>query len=399
MSFDKVRRHALLREQERNKKGKSGKIWEMDEIRLSIDQEADIRLLQIPDDQDPYVRNFHWPRGGPPKTCTGDIAEFSGKCAYCHYDQEHKDAERKKAEEAKARNQKYDKAMSPLSKKSETILEAIDFRFYHIVPGEGDSKGAATCNVEGPDADPGRCEFCASSNPEIAARVFGGGRRWHLKDAQLDQLFDAHKKLQRICVHVDDTGNLCGKEAYTVELLCSKCNAPVVDSEKVRRASIKELENLLKKPHVCLTCQHEDFPAQASACKSGQHEAVRGSVFDKTLRVSCSGKAKQLFGTDETYEEKIFNFDVTSHPFESVEASLDSWGFSAEDIKKFCAPIDFKWIFRPEYLDPKKFDTPDEYVAAVLDAQAESLKKPNPYGSKTPSAFKPGGGRSFTRRT
>lgn len=403
MSLDRLRQHMNNRDKERAAKKKGGglKPWERDQFQISIDETAMLRFLQIPEGQDPYIRKFHWPQGTGPKTCTAEIADFAGKCVYCFYDQDHKAKQQKEAEAAKAQGREHKKIGSRLNQKSVTVMEVIDFRFYHVVPGEkADEKSMVRCNVEGPEADPDRCEYCASEDESIKAREFGGGRRWELKDDQLAQVFAAHTQLQKICVHVDDKGDICQKETYVVELLCSKCNAPLIDSEKVRRMASKDIEKELKKNPTCPSCKHVDYPQPVSACKTGAHEAVRGTIFDKNLVVVCSGETKELFGTKETYEEKNFSFDIRAEPFCSVQDSLSMWGFSDEEIEKFCKPQDLHWKFRPEFIDPKKYPTPDEYIAAVLESQAEAVKQQNPYGSTKPAGgFKGAGAQRSFRRT
>lgn len=405
MSLDFFRRHMNQVEKEKaaKKKGK-GKLWEMEEFQLHIGEEAMVRCLPLPEGTDPYVRKFHWPQGSGPKTCTAEIPEFGAKCVYCHYDQEHKAEQQKLAEAARARNEKHDKVASRLNQKTVTVLEVVDFRYYHIVPGEGDEKEVMRCNVEGPEADGERCEFCASEDAAVQARVFGGGRRWQLKDDQLGQLFEAHKRLQKICVHVDEKGKICEKEAYVVEVTCGSCGEALIPSEKVRRMPSKELELALKKEYKCGKCGHEGYADVAAACKSGEHDAVRGSIFDKNLVVTCSGEEKKLAfakpGEKSTWEDKVLNFDTTACPFESITDSLSNWGFEDEKIEEICKPKDLAWKFRPEFLDPKKYPNPDTYVEAVLNSQAEMLKKPNPFGTTTTTntgGFR-GGGRSFQPR-
>lgn len=408
MDFDRLRKHMQDREREAAAKKKGGgglKPWERDKFKIVVGEDAMVRFLPLPEGSDPYVRKFHWPQGGGPKTCTAEIAEFGGKCVYCFFDQDHKDRQRKEAEAAKASGREHKKMASRLGLKSVTVMEVIDFRYYHVIPGESAGEQAMVrCNVDGPDGDADRCEHCASGDPSIAARQFGGGRQWELKDDQLAQIFAAHTALQKICVHQDDKGNVCQKETYVVELLCRNCNNPLVDSEKVRRMPARDIEKELKKTPRCGSCGTVDYPVPISACKSGSHDAVRGTIFDKTLVVSCTGETKQLFGTKETYEEKILSFDVKSEPFLSIGESLASWGFSDKEIEDFCKPQDLHWKYRPEYIDPKKYGSSDDhvglnhgYVAAVLDSQAEVLKQSNPYQDSRKAADNGAPKRVFRR--
>lgn len=400
MSFDRLRQFVNNREKEKGSKKKGGglKPWEREQFKLSIGESAMVRFLQIPEDSDPYVRKFHWTPNGP-KTCTAEIADFGGKCVYCFYDQDHKSKQQKEMEAARSSGREHKKVASRLNAKSVTVLEVVDFRYYHIVPvPNSEDKIMVRCNVDGPEADPDRCEHCASEDDSVRAREFGGGRRWELKDDHLNQVLGAHTLMQKICVHVDDSGNVCQKETYVVELLCGSCNKPLVDSEKVRRMPAKDIEKELKKAPICPHCRHEGYPVPISACKSNAHDAVRGSVFDKNLIVHCTGETKELFGTKETYEEKIYNFDIRAEPIMSIQDSLANWGFSDEEIVKICAPQDLAWKFRPEYMDPKKYGSTDEYVLAVLENQSEALKQPNPYRSSGGGGggFKPAA-RTFRR--
>jgi len=403
MSFDRLRQFVNKREMERDSKKKGGtgglKPWEREQFKLAIGESAMVRFLQIPNDADPYVRKFHWTPAGP-KTCTSEIAEFSGKCVYCFYDQDHKSKQQKEAEAAKLSGQNYKRVASRLAQKSVTVVEVIDFRYYHIVPeANPQDKVMVRCNVDGPDSDPDRCEYCAAEDESIRAREFGGCRRWELQDDHLNQVFAAHTQMQKICVHANEDGTVCQKETYVVELLCEGCSAPLVEPEKVRRMPAKDIEKELKKSPTCRQCGHVGYPVAVSACKSNAHEAVRGSVFDKNLIVNCTGETKKLFGTKETYKKKIYSFDIRSEPILSIQDSLANWGFSDEEIVKICQPQDLNWKFRPEYIDSKKYSSSDEYVTEVLESQSEALKQNNPYKSThSGGGFKPAG-RTFSRRT
>jgi len=395
--FDGFRAHVLNREKERAARKQKGlKPWEMSEFRLSVDEQALCRFH--PTGEQPYVRKYHWPEGTGPKTCTAEMALFSGKCCYCHYDTDHKTNEQRKLEEARSKKEQYKKVQSRLNQQSRSMMQVTDFRYYHIsASSTGEGKDVIVCNVEGPDGDPDRCEQCADEDEATKARLFGGARRWELKDDHLGQIFAAHQRLKKICIFQHEDGSLCEQEAYVIELNCRECGHNLEDPEKVRRMPTKEIEAKSKKDVVCPNCTSKDSPTQVFACRGGEHEAKPGSIFDKSVRVMCSGEMKETWDKKK-YEDKVFTFDTNCEIFETAEETLQAWGFEDEEIKKILAPIDFSWTFRPEWINPNDHKEDEEYVNAVLDAQAEAIKKVNPWGTGPAGGFKGGGGaRSFRR--
>lgn len=390
------------RERERAAAKGSKRAWGSDTFELAVTESAKMRFLAFQESTgQPYTRTFHWPAGMGQKTCTSYMEEFGGKCVYCYYDQKFVEEQKiAKAIATKNNDKSFKSTSSRLKKQTQVVFEVVDFRFYHVTPVvKDDAKEMRVCNVDGPDADETRCEMCADSDATIAARVFGGGRRWEVKNAQVPQIFDAFAQLQKLCVFAMPDGSACGKETYTVDLLCSnpECAVELLPSSKVTMMNSKTLSEFLNKPVKCAACGTEDYPRQESACKSKAHAGVRASLQDKNLLVSCSGTKEKTFDGTE-YEKKTFSFDIKSEPFESIEDSLLAWGFEEAEITKICAPQNLDWKFAPERISRKKYSDDDTagYVQSVLAEQADSLKKDNPYGEP---AKKEQTQRTFTRRS
>lgn len=404
-------------EKRKSQKKRSGvKPWEMERFNLSINERAMIRFLDPNGIPDPttkskpegdsrgfYTRRFHWPEGGAPATCTSEIAEFEGKCCYCHYNHLYNEEQKKKKDEAESRGQKYNYPTSRLRPQDQHVMEVIDFRFYHIANGEkADEKIVTLCNIDGPVGDPERCELCNSQNEEEAKRVFGGHRLWELKPAQLDQIMPAHQKLKKVCVHRGENGDYCGQEAYVVSFNCEKCKADLEDPQKVRRMDQKAVATIASRIYEC-ECGHKGFPESTSACKSNEHEAETGSIWSKNLWVDCSGETKKAFDKTE-YEAKIFTFDTTAEAICPIEDFLAmELGLNDEEIEKLVTPWNLPHHYRPEYIhltDKDGNEKPiEQYLQDVLDKQAEKLNKPNPYATtKKSSGFGSKPTRSFARR-
>lgn len=397
MGLDTLTRHVKETHQKKKENRKKGGIkpWEMERVNPAVNETEMFRFLYPGENVDIFIRKFHWPEGQGPSTCTSEIAEFSGHCCYCHYHEAYMQEQKKKQDEAKAKGQKYNYPQSRLRQQEQHIMELIDFRFYHVVEGEKaegsnePEKSMEKCNVDGPDGDPERCEHCSSSNPEEAKRVFGGHRLWEMKSDYMDQLMAAHQRLQKVCVHVDEqTGEVCGKEAYVVGLQCEKCKNDLVDPAAVRKMSTKDIESLMQ-PQECSACKHKGYPDLQSACKSDQHEAVRGQIWDKNLIVTCVGETKEIKqagGKTIEYEARKYSFDSTQEPFCTVMDYLLGWGFEEEEVEKMCAPWDLDYYYRPEWIsltdkETNKDKPVEDYVQEVLNKQAEKLNKPNPWSA------------------
>ncbi len=171
-----------------------------------------------------------------------------------------------------------------------------------------------------------------------------------------------------------------------------------------------QLEKQVNFPYEC-KCGTTDYLFEVSVCENGgrtrvgdkddlsdaDHELVRAGIFDKVLEVTVAGE--QQSSGDRTWTQKNLSFG-TGSSFSSLMADLEQFGFNDEEIEGLCEPWDLAFRYRPERLKRNDYSSDQEYVEAVLEAQAESINKPNPYKSSGPGGPRRsfggrGGARSF----
>lgn len=133
--------------------------------------------------------------------------------------------------------------------------------------------------------------------------------------------------------------------------------------------------------------------------EDAEHWVVRGSMFDKILEVTVTGKEKKIGKQDVVL--KNFNFS-TGPEWSTVYNDLQLFSLDDEEIEKLCKPWDLEERYRPEKgVKPEEYPDEEAWVEAVLDAQAEAAGVKNPFsssgGSKNPWGKKSGEGgmRSF----
>lgn len=363
--------------------------WSAKNMQLENDESALIRVLDPGDNF--YVTRSHW-RGGS-RTCTSELPGFGGRCVYCYYQE--------KAE-------KGSKDKSDLWPRVSTVVELIDFRYFHRVKEKGkDGKERnvfARCASD--DAVPkfvrGRsCPHCQSNDPIVRERHFGGHKKWELSDDNFDQIRAVDDKLAEICVHIDDDGKICGKQVFVVGFACSECGEPLLDEKTLTAMGDDQIADFAYNDQKCPKCKHEGWPKEVCVCESEAHEAVRGSIFGKTLEVTCSGHVT-IDKRGKEKKTKKYNFD-RSRAFSSVEDELVAHGYTGDKLGELLEPWDFRHEYRPEFLDPAKYDDEAAYVAAVFEAQTKNMGQgfSNPYKSESSGGSTGGGERrsvSFGRR-
>ena len=171
-------------------------------------------------------------------------------------------------------------------------------------------------------------------------------------------------------------GSLCGHEIYTIGFECANCGNEVVSERQLQTMQPEEIEDIAFSPHKCASCGAVENPKEVAICdypEEGHHAPVRASMLDKNLSVTRAGSRSPDGKTSSS-----LNFD-TSDSFGSVVDKLREHNFSDEEIDEMLAPWDLSEFFRPERLNPEKFDSNEDYVMAVLDAQAKALGEENPY--------------------
>jgi DNA-directed RNA polymerase subunit RPC12/RpoP len=405
-AFNRFKRSAKQSQQkEESRRGSSGTFppWEMEVFTYNVDETGRIRFLD-PGDRGPYEKYFHFPQGGFPHACTLEHPLFDGKCVFCHFDQEAK-------EQAKAQGAK---STSSLYRRFERVMELVDFRFMHIIP-HPKKQGKETliqCQHDGPDLPSRvRCNWCRHDNERYKERHFGGHKVFEMNKTQWGQILGLHNKLGRTCIHMDVDGDgnpdpetFCGQEVYPVEYKCSSCGHTVLDDDKLATMSDAALFKYTDFEYECEKCGEKDFLEEVSVCESSKHDPKQASLFDKMIEFTITGEASSFTnnrGEEQKYTKKDFSFD-TGQPFTYLDDDLETLGFPPEEAAEMIKLWDLDWRFRPERKDPKEYTSDDAYVDAVLDAQAESLKKPNPYGSSgsvsAPFGNRGTGNRSFGRR-
>jgi hypothetical protein len=202
-----------------------------------------------------------------------------------------------------------------------------------------------------------------------------------------------------------DPDTFCGQDVYPVEYRCSneQCQEVVLDDDALTSKSDAAISKYVDFPYECEVCEEEGFLTEISVCESGNHDPVQASLFNKVVEFTVTGEQKEFKnakGEKQTYTQKNFSFD-TGQPFTYLEDDLENVGFDEEQVAELLEPWDLDHRYRPERKDRKEFGSDEEYIDAVLDAQAESINKSNPYGTSG-SAATPFGGkqgaRSFGRR-
>ena len=147
--------------------------------------------------------------------------------------------------------------------------------------------------------------------------------------------------------------------------------------------------------------RYDEMPPEERAAfrpEDADHWVVRGSMFDKVLEVTITGKEKNIGGKMVTL--KGFNFS-TGPEWSRLEDDLAQFNLEDEAIEKLCEPWDLDERYRPEKsVKPDEQPSEEAWVEAVLDAQAESAGVKNPWGgsgSKNPRGKTSEGGakRSF----
>jgi hypothetical protein len=241
-----------------------------------------------------------------------------------------------------------------------------------------------------------RCSLCTDG----AERHFGGHKVLEMNATQWDQLWATHQKLQERCIGTHD-GKVCGAANYPVSYICANpaCQVELIGEDEIQKMPPKQLSQILTAPQQCGTCQHEDFLWGIFLCDNGgrsptpaeeaelmamtpeergetkpedsDHWIVRASMFDMILELSITGQQKK-FGKN-VFDVKNFNFS-TGAGWSTLEEDL-SHHVDPADIEAMIQPWDLADRFKPEKIKPGEYSSEEEYVEAVLDAQAEQLGK------------------------
>tara|TARA_B100000131_G_scaffold54165_1_gene49152 strand:+ start:18079 stop:19272 length:1194 start_codon:yes stop_codon:yes gene_type:complete len=370
MGFSRFRRHTPPAKKKYSGGG-SDKLWPPFTAKnfiLDLNESAEIRVLE-PESGGSYIRKVVWV--GFPRTATQDLPMFGGRDVYNYYYLKDKEEKRE----------------SNLYATTKEIFEVIDFRYFHAHVVDDPKKDGrkkliySPCSVEGPDGNPRKCRDCASNDPEVANRIFGGHKVWELSSKQASALYAVDDRLSETCLaDVPDgklPGDLCGNDIYCIGFECENCGDEVVSEEEIRRMDGVEIESVAyDDDYSCKNCGHKGRPKEVTICEyheEGHHEPVRASMLDKNLTVTRAGSR-----SSDGKATSSLSFD-TSDRFGGVIDKLREHRFSDEEINEMLEPWDLSEFFRPERVNPDKFDSDEEYVMAVLDAQAKALGVENPY--------------------
>jgi hypothetical protein len=402
---------------ERKTGGGGGKFppWEMETLTFDVGETFYLRFL-MPESGAPYKRFYHWPQGGFPHSCTLEnpaFSEFEVPCVLCDTFPNKEDRGRRSMR---------------------TVMEVIDFRYFHIVP-HPEKEGKETivrCEHDDPNPKRNRCNWCAEDNERIAQRHGPTHKVVELTQDQWDQVWGIHVKLQGKCTQIieDDSGDqkVCDADNYPVAYLCEHCENVLYDEDDIRKTPKKQMEQTVNAKQSCNNCGAHDFVWPILACDNGgrsmtpseqkhydslspedrlkfkpedaDHWVSPGSMFSKVLEATITGKEKTIGKNRVTL--KNFNFSTGSE-WSTLEADLGMYNLADAEVEKLCTPWDLDERYRPEK-GVKPGDYPDEkaWAAEVLNAQAESVNVNNPNkpssGGGSPWGNKSGGGRSFRSR-
>lgn len=398
---DNLRRQHLKKQQQRKTGGGKGKKFdpfEMEKVTFEPKEDFFLRILR-PTNGRVYTRPYHWPAGGFPHTCTRDIDIFDEKCVWCHY---------------------YPDKNDRAKRKEVDVLEVIDFRYFHIVPHptRDGRETVVRCTHEGPHLpDNVRCPHCRSNDERERVRHFGGHKVLEMNQDQYSAVWAAHEALQNYCIHLDAEGKPCTAKNYPVSYVCRGCEHEFLDMDQINSMSVPQLSKVIDHKQKCPECGTEEFPFAIYQCDNGgrtplpseieaatngepppdaDHWVVRGSMFDQVLNFRIQTEDKQI--GDKMVTLKKFQISTQgSRPddWSSVAEDLRRFDLTEEQIEEVCKPWDLDHRYRPEFLKRDDGESDDDYVARVLDKQAEAIGQPNPYSGAGGGRKRFGGGGGF----
>jgi hypothetical protein len=152
-----------------------------------------------------------------------------------------------------------------------------------------------------------------------------------------------------------------------------------------------EKESFYLSKHTCPECGTNDFAKEVAIIerKNGESvEAERGSMFDKLLKITATGEKATINGRARTNPRSIqYTFTHEGQQFSNLEQDLADMGMSGDEVDELFKPMDLRWHYRPELLDPEKFNNIDSYVQEVLDRQAAAIGRENPYKNDVPKSM------------
>lgn len=334
-----------------------------------------VRFLEPDEGPYRYRQSFV---GGRYRISTADHPDFGGRDVIHHY------WSQSEYGEDDYRN---------LSQKMQYALELVDFRYFHSEVVDG-KMIYHECDSSHPKGDPRRCKMCESGMD----RLFGGHKAWSLSEYRYNQLMDVHSDLQNICINDDE--ELFGKEIFpgTIGFSCASCDTELKSEKELQVMPSAEKESFYLSKHTCPECGANDYAKEIAIIERANGEAVeaeRGSMFDKLLKITATGEKTTINGRARTNPRSI-NYTITheGQEFSNLEQDLVDMGMSDEDLDEVLKPMDLKWHYRPEMLDPAKFDSTEDYVQEVLDRQASAVNRENPYKNDVPKSMSYNNGNS-----
>jgi hypothetical protein len=308
--------------------------------------------------------------GGKYHISTKDVEGFDGKDVINHY--------WSLSEYGEDDNRNF-------SQKLQYALELVDFRYFHSEVIDG-RMVYHTCSSYSANPDSRRCDKCADGMD----RLFGGHKAWSMTKHRYEQLMDVHDDLQNICINDDD--EVFGKEIFpgTVGFNCYNCDFEMVGEKDIQIMSSRDKEAFYCSEHQCPECGHKGFAKEIALIERSPGgetvEAERGSMFDKMIKITATGeKITGKDGKPRTNPRSVnYSFSHEGQDFSNVEQDLVDLGFSEDAIDEFMEPMDLAYHYRPEMLNPEKFDSKEAYVQEVLDRQAAAIGRENPYKNDVP---------------
>jgi len=360
--------------------------WQAGVLMVNAGEEFQVALVDMP----PHPRPHHWTRF--PHECTASNPLFEGKCVFC-FDAAEKDADNEKLEAKGLDPEQYKHWL-----RDGLVLPVVDYRMHHFVPDpKKDGKFmVAACAYPDKDipkgAPTGMCSHCNHKDPYVAERRFLGMRRWEVGTTSelWNIIIAADRRANQVCMHEYKDGSICRGKNFLTQIICPECGTEFMNSEQIH-ADAQGAAELAEKVVSCTSCDWKGKPYSAYTCMNAvkrgtddcaEHMARPGTLADGVVNITCRGETRQGGQVVRKYTvDAVLTED-------KVGRLVEGFGYDPDAAKALLSgkDIDLDRQYLPERKNPDDdaFNkngafNKEEYVKAVLQAQAEDLGINNPY--------------------